>query len=184
MDTDRHAVAPKQPAAPEGAPPGSDAAVESSRHVFISYSRKDRSTADAIVKVLEAKGHKVWIDREDIPGGQNFGSVIDSAIDTAGAVVVLWSKDSAASPYVQDEADRGRARNVLVAARIDGVRLPLGFGRLQTYDLESWDRESTDHPELRRLLSRVRDLAGGSTRRATVIVGPSSRMALRAGLAA
>ncbi|MFZ3116364.1 MAG: toll/interleukin-1 receptor domain-containing protein [Syntrophales bacterium] len=58
--------------------------------VFISYSRRDKQFADALVHHLEAKGVKCWIDHRDLYGGSNWAQEIEIAIKSnPGLVLVL-----------------------------------------------------------------------------------------------
>lgn len=105
--------------------------------IFLSYSRKDSDVAQRLASVLEARGWNVFWDRT-IPAGKTWREVIGSALETARAVVVLWSPASVASNWVMEEAERGLARKALIPACIGGVQPPLGFGSIQAADLSAW----------------------------------------------
>ena len=102
--------------------------------VFVSYSRADRKAALAVVRVLENAGYRVWWDGL-LEGGERFSHTTEAALHRARAVVVLWSKTSAASHWVHDEATRGRENRRLVPLSIDGSLPPLGFGQFQSIDV-------------------------------------------------
>lgn len=102
--------------------------------VFLSYSRADRKAAMAVVRVLEGAGYHVWWDGL-LEGGERFSQTTEAALQNARAVVVLWSKTSAASHWVHDEATRGRETGRLVPLSIDGSLPPLGFGQFQSIDV-------------------------------------------------
>ncbi|HSJ90258.1 MAG TPA: TIR domain-containing protein [Anaerolineales bacterium] len=74
-------------------------------HVFISYSRRDSEAVDQIVTRLEAENFTVWIDREDIHGGDLWREAIVEAVDNAYAFVLMLSPASAASDNVRKEVD-------------------------------------------------------------------------------
>jgi hypothetical protein len=97
--------------------------------VFISYSRKDKVIAKALADDLAAAGVPVWWDREIYPG-DDFHNAIVTALDQAQAVIVIWSADSAASPWVRDEARRAAHKKAHHSARagFDPAQVPLGFG--------------------------------------------------------
>jgi hypothetical protein len=57
--------------------------------------------------------------------------------------VVLWSKESIKSDWVQNEAAEGAGRNILVPALIDNVKIPFEFRRIHAADLTDWKPEST-----------------------------------------
>ncbi len=102
--------------------------------VFFSYSRADRKAALPIIHAIEQAGHRVWWDGL-LEGGVRFHSATETALEQARAVVVLWSKTSAASHWVHDEATRGRDSGRLVPLSLDGTAPPLGFGQFQCIDL-------------------------------------------------
>lgn len=104
--------------------------------IFLSYAKEDRESARAIAKALESTGWSVFWDRKITPG-DSWREVVQSELDAAGAVVVLWSETSTASTWVIEEAERGRAR--LVSALIGNAALPIGFGSIQAVDLIGWD---------------------------------------------
>lgn len=111
--------------------------------VFISYAREDRDTARALAEQLEANGYSVWWDRELVAGNQ-FADVIESKLDAADAVIVLWSQHSRKSYWVRDEAAVGRDRNRLIPFSLDDDTPPLGFRQLHTPSLAGWDGRSDE----------------------------------------
>ena len=86
--------------------------------IFLSYSREDSVRAGRIAQALELAGHDVWWDRR-IGAGSRFSKEIDAALKKADLVVVLWSKVSVESAWVQDEAADGRDSERLVPVLID-----------------------------------------------------------------
>jgi TIR domain len=59
-------------------------------NVFISYSQKDRATAQQLAAKLTAKGLSVLWDSQ-IVGGEKFRAAIEEQLKAAKVVVVLWS---------------------------------------------------------------------------------------------
>lgn len=102
--------------------------------VFVSYSRADRDRALPIIQALETAGYSVWWDGL-LEGGERYSRTTEAALETARAVVVLWSKTSIGSHWVHDEATRARDLRKLVPLSIDGSKPPLGFGQFQTIDV-------------------------------------------------
>ena len=121
--------------------------------LFLSYARPDEATAEAVIRILEAQGYRVWWDGL-IPGGHRFNSAISGALDEARVVVVLWSKASVVSDWVQDEAADGRDRGCLVPLSIDGSLPPLGFRQYQSLDI-SGDALRADSPAMQRALAAI-----------------------------
>lgn len=108
--------------------------------VFVSYARADQKAALPVIRALEQAGYAVWWDGK-LEGGERYLETTDTALETAKAVVVLWSKTSAASHWVHDEAMRGRDHRCLVPVTIDGAEPPLGFRQFQTIDLSGRGRK-------------------------------------------
>lgn len=75
-----------------------------SKHVFISYSRKDGDVMRRIVQHLRAQGIAAWVDNESlIPGTHVWESEIERAIINSFAVVVVLSSDAKKSEWVLRE---------------------------------------------------------------------------------
>jgi len=125
--------------------------------VFLSYSRGDLARATPVIKALQGAGFSVWWDGL-LGGGTAFAKTTETALETANAVVVLWSAQSAQSHWVRDEATRGRDRQCLVPASIDGTLAPLGFGQIQHVDLSKW-RGKAGAPAINELIEAVRVVA-------------------------
>jgi hypothetical protein len=106
--------------------------------IFISYASEDRSEAEKLAGRLEALGWTTWWDRR-IPPGQDYAKVIENALNAARCVIVLWSKDSAASRWVVNEAGAAADRGVLVPALIAQTDIPFEFRRIQAADLIGWE---------------------------------------------
>ena len=70
--------------------------------VFISYSRKDTTAAQALCGALRANGVSYWID-ESIHGSANFLTEIVGKIKGCKVVVFIASANSAASEWTQKE---------------------------------------------------------------------------------
>ena len=105
--------------------------------IFLSYSREDRPFAEALTRLVEQGGHNVWWDR-DIDSGSEFSGEIEAALERADVVLVAWSRASAKSAWVRDEAAIGRDTGRLVPVVIDGSQPPIGFRQFQALDLTGW----------------------------------------------
>jgi hypothetical protein len=93
----------------------------SSRYdAFISYSRKDSAWVAKLRDGLEAAGKDVWMDRHDIPKGEDWAQQIERGIQLADNFVFVLSPDSLESPEVGKEvahALRSKKRLLPVLAR-------------------------------------------------------------------
>jgi hypothetical protein len=114
--------------------------------IFLSYAHGDQAQAQRLAVALERGGFTVWWDAL-IEGGTRYAKTIDEALQSADAVLVLWSRTSVDSDWVRDEAAQGRDRHRLVPLSLDGTLPPLGFRQYQTIDLSGW-RGRADAPQI------------------------------------
>ena len=105
--------------------------------IFISYAREDLAAAQSFAGALEGAGHQVWWDHH-LRAGSRFSWDIAEALRAAEAVVVLWSKVSIESAWVQDEAAEGLEGSRLVPIILDGSKPPLGFRQYHAVDMSGW----------------------------------------------
>jgi TolB-like protein len=116
--------------------------------VFLSYARGDRALAERLAHAIADSGLSVWWDRH-IKGGAEFSRDIETELDAAAKIVVLWSKEAVVSRWVRDEAGVAADSKRLVSVTIDGTPPPLGFRQFQTIDLKRWAAKgATIPPEL------------------------------------
>ncbi len=106
--------------------------------LFLSYARADEARARRLASVLEKAGYEIWWDAR-IEGGAAYARSIATALDTADAVIVLWSAKSIESDWVRDEAAQGRDRRRLIPLSLDGSTPPIGFRQYQVIDLSHWN---------------------------------------------
>ena len=163
--------------------------------IFLSYAHADAKCAQQLAAALTARGYTVWWDTL-IEGGAQFAKSIRAALESADAVVVLWSKSSIESDWVADEAAQGRDRKRLVPLSRDGSVPPLGFRQYQTIDLASW-KGKANAPQIDAIdraignaigaspgTARPRPLGGGAgvdRRRAMTIAAGAGAVALAGG---
>jgi TolB-like protein len=153
--------------------------------VFFSYSRDDQPQAIPIIRQIEAAGFSVWWDGL-LEGGERYSRATEDALNRAKAVVVLWSKVSAQSHWVHDEATRGRDRGVLVPLSLDGTDPPLGFGQFQVITLAKARIDAQDM-QIQRMTRAIAALHGKATPAPGVVPARSPlvgrRVAIGGGLA-
>ena len=88
--------------------------------IFISYSTKDKNTADAICHVLEQNNLKCWIAPRNIASGKNYAQEIMDGLKAAKIVVLVFSKNSQESPFVNNEIDAAFSNNKsIISFKID-----------------------------------------------------------------
>lgn len=93
------------------------------RDVFISYSSKEKTIADAICGVMERQEIRCWIAPRDIRPGQNYAESILEAINNCRMMVIILSSASNASPHVLREVERGVSKGLpVVPFRIEDIK--------------------------------------------------------------
>ncbi len=150
-----------------------DAAQASTPRVFLSYCRSDQADAARLASALADVGFDVWWDHL-IEGGAAFAKRIESALEGADAVIVLWSAHAIQSDWVLDEAARGRELCKLVPASLDGTQAPLGFRQYQAVDLTHW-RHGDDASAVEALRRAVAALNGATADGSTTRVSAAPR---------
>lgn len=77
--------------------------------VFISYAHADNAQVDPVVKVVEASGRAVWIDKGGIQAGEGWAGEIVKGIKSSKGVMVMCSPRAFESDHIKREvylADR------------------------------------------------------------------------------
>ena len=148
-------------------------------NLFVSYARPDRARVGRLISALEKHGYELWWDAR-LEGGSAFAESIDSALNRADAVLVLWSQTSITSDWVRDEAAVGRDRRRLVPIGLDQVEPPLGFRQYHTIDVSQW-RGRSDSPETRAIIRAVDVIVGGQPRSIPPVARTSRRALLTVG---
>jgi len=126
--------------------------------VFVSYAHSDGAIAERVADVLRGDGFRVWRD-DELPAHRAYVDVIQERLNSAAAVIVLWSAEAARSQWVRAEADTARMSGRLVQAVLDGTLPPLPFNQIQSADLSGWDGNA-DNAGWRKLKGSLRALVG------------------------
>lgn len=95
--------------------------------------------------LLVGSGFDVWLD-DGIGAGTHFDDVIETALDQAEKVLVIWTAASVKSQWVRAEAGEGLKRGILIPISTDGTKVPLEFRRIQTIDFSEWRGEEAELP--------------------------------------
>jgi hypothetical protein len=92
--------------------------------IFITYSSRDKSVADAACATLESKHIRCWIAPRDVLPGTEWAEAIVDAIDGSRVLVLILSSNSNSSPQVIREVGRAASNGIpIVPFRIDDVSL-------------------------------------------------------------
>jgi uncharacterized protein YjbI with pentapeptide repeats len=136
---------------------------------FISYSTKDQKFADQLYADLQNKGVRCWFAPHDLPIGAKTWDAIDQAIKIRDKLLLILSKNSIDSEWVEDEVqkafaeERDRKELMLFPVRIDDavMETPEPWARKLRDQRNIGDfRQWNDHEAYKRSLDRMlRDLA-------------------------
>lgn len=127
--------------------------------IFLSYSHEDRERIRPVVAQLEAQGWSVWWDRRILPG-QRWEEQLRDELKNCRAVVVVWTRNSVRSAWVELEASAGLEIDGLVPIQLDGfdaAPIPSKFEQIHAADLTAWTGGS-NHPELDMALRALREI--------------------------
>lgn len=130
--------------------------------VFLSYARPNAKKAAQVAARLREQGYSLWFDTS-LPAHRAYSEVIEEELDSAAAVLVLWSSDAVRSQWVRSEANRARETGRLVQARLDSAALPMPFDQIQCADLSRW-RPATNSSAWHSVVDGIAELAGGEPR--------------------
>jgi hypothetical protein len=90
--------------------------------VFISYSSRDKTTADGMCALLEANGIRCWVAPRDILPGADWGESIIDAINGAKVFVLVFSANANSSVQIKREVERAVHKGLpIIPFRIEDV---------------------------------------------------------------
>lgn len=125
--------------------------------VFISYGREDSAIMQRVDHALKDAGLTTWTDHGIHAGSPSWKVDIETAIQDARCIVVLFSPDSAESRWVRAELDYAEAQHKpiypLLVRGDKGNAVPFGFTSYQWIDV----RDSSGlEPGLERLIAALK----------------------------
>lgn len=90
--------------------------------VFISYSSKDKPTADATCAVLEQHNIRCWMAPRDIMPGADWSESIVDALQISRAMVLVFSTNANLSQQIKREVERAVNKGIpVIPLRIENV---------------------------------------------------------------
>jgi hypothetical protein len=128
---------------------------------FMSYSWKDEQFVDKLCKRLENEEVNVWLDRHDMVAG-TIQDQVWRAIQVHHVVILVLSKDSVQSDWVENELDMARAKE---KAEKRAVLCPIALDDAWKTKVDAKDRPGDPSRQLWRTLTQklVVDFSGGTT---------------------
>lgn len=92
--------------------------------IFVSYSRRNESAVDALVREIEQFGYRVWMDRRATGTGR-YAAEIVAAIKASKLVALMCSRDSFESDHVTREVYvAGDFGKPFIAIQLDPTEIP------------------------------------------------------------
>lgn len=93
-------------------------------YAFISYSTKNKESADAIKNLLNNNNIETWMAPNDIPVGSKYAEVISKAVKNCSCLVLLLTNNSQNSVWVAKEVERAiNYKKVIIPAQLEDVVL-------------------------------------------------------------
>jgi hypothetical protein len=93
-----------------------------SHDAFISYSSRDKATADATCAALEASGVRCWIAPRDITPGIEWGEAIIDGINQSRVLILIFSANANESPQIRREIERAVGKGIpIIPFRIQDI---------------------------------------------------------------
>ncbi|MEL7480603.1 MAG: toll/interleukin-1 receptor domain-containing protein [Pseudomonadota bacterium] len=127
--------------------------------IFISYSRQDQEIVEALKDLLESEGFTVWWDAK-LYSGVKFEAEIERQLHESAAVIVLWSRYSIDSKFVQAEARvayEGDRLLPLATEPIDITSIPFTMRDVHIERIDQWV-ETQNPDDARDALKAVRQM--------------------------
>jgi hypothetical protein len=104
-------------------------------HIFISYSHKDTEYAHGLANNLQNMGFDIWIDAR-IDYGSQWPYEIEKQLDSCDAFILVMSRNSYASEWVQSELQRAKRKlKPIFPLLLDGDEPWLSIESTQYYDV-------------------------------------------------
>ena len=75
-------------------------------YAFISYSSKNKSSADAINELFGRNGIRTWMAPGDIPAGKEYADIITEALKQCACFILILTEQSQNSQWVSKELER------------------------------------------------------------------------------
>ena len=130
------------------------------KYVFISYSSKNVTEAEAVRKILDDRGLQSWMAPYNIPAGAKYAYAIDEAIENCACVLLLLTQEAQESNHVDREIERALSyKKEIIPMRLDHGSLNSGFryyiGNCHIVDVSAIDAACEEMQTVIRRLEQV-----------------------------
>lgn len=115
--------------------------------VFVSYASEDSAAAKAIVQGLRSYNLNVWLDADELRWGEHLAESIRAAISASAYFLLLLSKHSARSPWMDYEIETVlqelQSRDVtFLPVLLEDCDIPLSLAKYQWFDMRNGVEEN------------------------------------------
>jgi tetratricopeptide (TPR) repeat protein len=127
------------------------------KKIFISYTTADDNFVKQLRKELESQGLDVWIDSQNLRGGDILKTEIESAIKDASALIVVISPNVFNSTWVRQEVLFAQKHlETIVPILIEGMKPPslLSFFEKEPRAIEIKNNLQESMPQIRAALRK------------------------------
>ncbi len=114
--------------------------------IFISYSHKDKKFVDRLCANLITKKIHLWLDRWELKPGDSLIDSIQTALEHAGAILIVLSKNYIESTWCKKEMNSGLIRelegkgNIIIPVVTDDCDIPIFLREKMYADFRGdWD---------------------------------------------
>ena len=134
-------------------------------YAFISYSSKNRSSAEAMTALLRQRHIDVWVAPDDIPPGSKYAQVIGRAIKECACMVLLFTNDAQNSSWVPKEVERAiNYKKTIIPVQLEEVQLNEEFELyISTEHVIAVDRIDEKSDKIQRVIDSVIAKTGQNT---------------------
>jgi hypothetical protein len=84
--------------------------IDSKAHVFVSHASEDKPFVRKLVEALRGQDLNVWLDEEELQVDDSIVSKVSDSLKETNYLVVVLSKSSGSSRWVQEELNAATAR--------------------------------------------------------------------------
>ncbi|MGH7595548.1 MAG: TIR domain-containing protein [bacterium] len=138
--------------------------------IFISHAWEDKAFVRQLEKALADAGADVWVDHAGIRGGDNLPKRINDALSWCNTLLLVWSKASADSHWVELEWTNAISlRKLIVPCPLDGTPLPPILANMAYVDFSDKKKGLRELQQALRLANAVEEESEAATSLVSVI---------------
>lgn len=109
-------------------------------YIFVSYARKNAVLVQQVVDELRRRNFRIWMDKNNIAGGQNWQNAIKEAVNASSALLLFLSPESVDSEWVGIELDEAlNAGKTVIPYCLEECEIPLRLKKINYIHHDSGD---------------------------------------------